>query len=238
MDIKEFEKIIRQKESGLATAYPVLMRKVYTWMTFAMIITGICAYGVATSPVLMHAIFSNPLVFWGMLIAEFVLVIGLGGALRRLSLMTATLMFILYSVINGALLSSIFLVYAGDTIAQTFFITAATFGVMSAWGFFTRKDLSGMGSLLTMALIGIVLASLANVFLKISGLAMIINYVGVLVFVGLTAFDTQKIKNMLLQSDDASEEMQKIALLGALTLYLDFINMFLFLLRIFGGNRK
>ena len=169
-----------------------------------------------------------------MIIAEFALVIGVSAAINRLSLTTATLMFILYSVINGALLSYIFLAYTASSIATVFFITAGTFGVMAFIGYTTKTDLSSMGKIVMMALIGLIIATVVNLFIKSSGLTMILSYVGVLVFVGLTAYDTQKIKHMLLQAPDAGEGAQKLALLGALSLYLDFINLFIYLLRIFG----
>ena len=216
-------------------AFPVLMRKVYVWMTLALAITGFTAYGVATSPGLMQAIYTNPILFWGLIIAEFALVIGVSAAINKLSLTTATLMFILYSVINGALLSYIFLAYTSSSIATVFFITAGTFGAMAIVGYTTKTDLSSMGKYLLMALIGLIIATLVNVFfVKSTGFELILSYAGVLIFVGLTAYDTQKIKQMLMQAPDAGETAQKYALLGALSLYLDFINLFIYLLRIFG----
>ena len=182
----------------------------------------------------MTALFTNRILFWGLVIAEFALVIGISAAINKLSLTTATLMFVLYSVINGAVLSSIFLIYTMSSIASVFFITAGTFAVMAFIGYVTKTDLSSMGKILFMALIGIIIATIVNIFLKSSGLEMIVSYLGVLIFVGLTAYDSQKIKNMLLMAPDASEGAQKLALLGALTLYLDFINLFIYLLRIFG----
>lgn len=225
----------RQFESSLA--FPALMRKVYLWMTLALVITGFSSYYVASSPVLLQAIYSNSVVLWGLIIAELALVFGISGAIHKLSLTTATLMFVLYSVINGATLSSIFLIYDLGTIANVFFITAATFSVMALYGYFTKKDLTSWGRILFMALIGIIIASVVNIFVGSSGLSLIVSYLGVLIFVGLTAYDSQKIKEMLIQAPDASESMQKIALLGALTLYLDFINLFLHLLRILGSSR-
>ena len=145
------------------------------------------------------------------------------------------MLFVLYSVINGAVLSSIFLIYTMTSIASVFFITAGTFAVMALIGYTTKTDLTSMGKILMMAIIGLIIASLVNVFLvKSSGFDLIISYVGVLIFVGLTAYDSQKIKQLLLQAPDAGESAQKVALLGALSLYLDFINLFLYLLRIFG----
>ena len=229
-----FDAMTREQGLSMSAAFPVLMRKVYVWMTLALLITGATAYGVATSPGIQMALFSNQVLFWGLIIAEFALVIGISAAINRLSLTTATLMFILYSVINGAMLSSIFLIYTMSSIASVFFITAGTFGVMALIGYTTKKDLTSMGKILLMALIGIIIATIVNIFLKSSGLQMIVSYLGVLVFVGLTAYDSQKIKQMLQMAPDTSEASQKLALLGALTLYLDFVNLFIYLLRIFG----
>ena len=215
-------------------AFPVLMRKVYVWMTLALAITGLTAYGVATSPGLMQAIYTNQILFWGLIIAEFALVIGVSAAINRLSLGTATFMFVLYSVINGALLSYIFVLYTASSISTVFFITAGTFAAMALIGYTTKTDLSSWGKILLMALIGLIIATIVNVFIKSTMFDMILSYVGVLIFVGLTAYDSQKIKQMLLQAPDAGESAQKVALLGALSLYLDFINLFLYLLRIFG----
>lgn len=234
MEVQELERMIREKEGMLSLAFPALMRKVYVWMSFALLITGIMAYGVAESPGLMQTIFSNKLVFWGIIIAQFALVFGISGAINRLSLPIATLLFVAYASLNGIIFSSIFVIYSTAVIAKVFFITAGTFGAMSLYGYFTKADLSGMGKILMMALIGLIIATVVNIFLKSSGLEMILSYVGVLIFVGLTAWDTQKIKMMLAQCQDMNEEAQKIALLGAFTLYLDFINLFIYLLRIFG----
>lgn len=159
------------------------------------------------------------------------------GAIGRLSATAATLLFVLYSIVNGATLSVIFLAYTMTSIASVFFITAGTFAVMAFIGYTTKTDLTSFGKMLMMGLIGIILATVVNIFIGSSMLNMIVSYVGVVVFVGLTAYDSQKIKNLLYQVDNMSEEAQKLALLGSLTLYLDFINLFLMLLRIFGGNR-
>jgi hypothetical protein len=230
----DFNLSSRERELSMSAAFPALMRKVYVWMTLALALTGFTAYGVATSPGIITALYSNSVLLWGLVIAEFAIVFGVSAAINRLSLSTATLLFVLYSVINGALFSSIFLVYTMSSIASVFFITAGTFAVMALVGYTTKKDLSSMGKILFMALIGIIIATIVNIFLKSSGLETIISYLGVLLFVGLTAYDTQKIKNMLVMAPDAGEASQKIALLGALTLYLDFINLFIYLLRIFG----
>lgn len=238
MDYEEItNSISRDRELEMSAAFPVLMRKVYLWMTMALVITGFTAFYVAHSETLMMAIFTNQILFWGLLIAELGLVIGLSAAINKLSLTVATLMFVLYSVINGATMSFIFLAYTASSITNVFFITAGTFAAMALFGYFTKTDLTSMGKILMMALVGVIIASVVNIFTKSEGLSIILNYIGVLVFVGLTAYDTQKIKQMMLMAPDAGEESQKIALLGALSLYLDFINLFLYLLRIFGGRR-
>lgn len=235
MEINDLDRLIREQEGSLSLAFPALMRKVYVWMTLALVLTGITAYGVASSPGLMMTIFQTPAIMWGLIIAELAIVIAISAAINRLSLTTATLLFVLYSVLNGATLSLIFVVYTMSSIANVFFITAGTFGVMAAYGYFTKRDLSSWGKLLLMALIGLIIATLVNVFLvKSSGFDLILSYAGVLIFVGLTAYDTQKIKQMLAMQTDMGEGAQKVALLGALSLYLDFINLFLYLLRIFG----
>jgi len=238
MDYEELTNTLsRERELEMSTAFPVLMRKVYLWMTMALVITGITAYYVADNETLQTIIRDNQILFWGLLIAELGLVIGLSAAINKLSLTMATLMFVLYSVVNGATMSFIFYVYAKSSITNVFLITAGTFAAMALFGYFTKTDLSSMGKILMMALIGVIIASIVNIFTKSEGLSIILNYVGVLVFVGLTAYDTQKIKQMMLMAPDAGEGSQKIALLGALSLYLDFINLFLYLLRIFGSRR-
>ncbi len=228
---------INEKERGLTNVFSALMRKVYTWMTLALVITGVTAYGVASSPTLLMSIYSNSAIMWGLIIAEFALVFAISGAINRLSLSTATLLFIIYSVLNGAMLSSVFMLYTVTNIAKVFFITAGTFGAMAFYGYTTKKDLTSIGKILFMALIGLIIATVVNMFLKSSGFDYILSYIGVAIFTGLTAWDSQKIKQMLQTQYDMSEGAQKLALLGALTLYLDFINLFLYLLRIFGNNR-
>ena len=238
MEQQDLDRLIREKEGALSLAFPALMRKVYVWMTLALIITGVTAYGVAHSEVLMQSVYESRGVFWALLLAELGLVYGISRFIDRLSLTTATLLFILYSALNGATLSVIFLAYSADVITKVFFITAGTFGVMAAFGYFTKTDLTGLGKLLIMALVGLIIASLVNLLLlKSSGFDLILSYIGVLLFVGLTAYDSQKIKRMLAQAEDMGEGAQKTALMGSLTLYLDFINLFLYLLRIFGRER-
>ncbi len=225
---------VTTREAEVSAAFPALMRKVYVWMTFALAITGITAYLVATNETLLTLIYSHQAVMWVLVIAELAIVIGVTAAINKISLPVATLLFVVYSVLNGALFSSIFLVYTMASIAKVFFITAGTFGAMSLYGYTTKSDLTSWGKILIMGVLGLIIATVVNLFLKSSGLEMIISYAGVLIFVGLTAYDTQKIKQMCLQAPDAGETMQKYALLGALSLYLDFINLFIYLLRIFG----
>ena len=229
--------MIREKEGAASLMFPALMRKVYLWMTLALVITGFTAWGVASNPGLIYSIVTNRILFWGLVIAELALVWIISGATNRLSLTTATLLFVLYSIINGTTLSVIFLAYTLTSIANVFFITAGTFAVMAFIGYTTKTDLTSLGKILFMALIGLILATIVNIFMGSSMLNMIVSYAGVVIFVGLTAYDSQKIKNMLYEADNMDDSAQKIALLGSLTLYLDFINLFLYLLRIFGNNR-
>lgn len=238
MDYNDFTRVVDEKERGLEmqVAFPALMRKVYGWMALALIITGLTSYMVASSPGLMQMIFANRLVFWGMVIAELAIVFVISGRINRLSLVSATTWFIVYSVLNGALLSFIFMIYTQTAITEVFFITAGTFGAMALIGSTTKRDLTNLGGILFMALIGLIIASVVNFFVQSNTLDLIVSYVGVLIFVGLTAWDAQQIKRMLAMAPDAGEGAQKIALLGALNLYLDFINLFLYLLRIFGGR--
>ncbi|MCD8291055.1 MAG: Bax inhibitor-1/YccA family protein [Prevotella sp.] len=239
MNEERLYELIREKEQGASMALPALMRKVYVWMTLALVITGFTAYGVASSPGIISALFSNMLLFWGLFIVEIALVWIVSARINRMSITTATLLFVAYSILNGVTLSIIFLAYTMSSITSVFFITAGTFAAMSLIGLFTKADLTSLGKILFMALIGLIIATLVNVFFIRSGMfSLIVSYIGVLIFVGLTAYDTQKIKKMLMMADNMSEEGQKIALLGSLSLYLDFINLFLYLLRIFGGNRN
>lgn len=236
MEVQELEKIIRQQEMTNASTFKVLMRKVYLWMTLALMITGITAAGVANSPNILALIYSSQVVMWGIIIAEFGLVIYISARLEKLSLSTATILFALYSILNGVMLSSIFLLYSTAIISKVFFITAGTFGVTALYGYATKKDLSSLGNILFMALIGLVIATIVNVFMKSAMFDLILSYIGVIIFVGLTAWDSQKIKHMMMVQQDADESAQKLALIGALSLYLDFINLFLYLLRIFGRS--
>lgn len=236
MDYEEmnYQSFSRDRQLEASYAFPALMRKTYLWMSMALVITGLTAYVVATNAAISSYLFMHSQLIWVLFLAEIGLVIGLSAAIRKISLSTATLMYVAYAALNGITFSSLFYVYTMGSLASTFFITAGTFGAMSLVGFFTKTDLSSMGKILLMALIGLIIASVVNIFVASSGLEMLMTYLGVLIFVGLTAYDTQKIKQMFLMAPDASESTQKYAVLGALTLYLDFINLFLYLLRIFG----
>ena len=228
---------VEERAQSSALSFPALMSKVYLWMTLALVVTGMTAYYVASSPAILYAIVSNQIAFWGLFIGELVLVFVLSSRIMSLSFVTASLMFVAYSVMNGVFFSFIFLAYTEQSIATTFLITAGTFGAMSLFGFVTKRDLSAMGRILFMLLIGLIIATVVNIFMKAEGLTLILNYAGVVIFVGLTAYDTQSIKQMLQEHGD-KEGAEKIALLGSLSLYLDFINLFIYLLRFFGESRK
>lgn len=228
---------VEERAQSSALSFPALMSKVYLWMTLALVVTGMTAYYVASSPAILYAIVSNQIAFWGLFIGELVLVFVLSSRIMSLSFVTASLMFVIYSIMNGVFFSFILLAYTEQSIATTFLITAGTFGAMSLFGFVTKRDLSAMGRILFMLLIGLLIATVVNIFMKAEGLTLILNYAGVVIFVGLTAYDTQSIKQMLQEYGD-KEGAEKIALLGSLSLYLDFINLFIYLLRFFGESRK
>ena len=221
------------------TAYRTLMGKVYLWMTLALAVTGLTSLYVASSPGLVQSIFASRGTFWLLVIAELALVFILSARIMKMSFSTAGIMFALYSVLNGVTMSFLFIAYTSTSIATAFFVTAGMFAAMSFIGFVTKKDLSSFGSFFTMALIGLIIASVVNIFLNSSVMYWIITYVGVLLFVGLTAYDTQKIKQMLIEyGDEVNDSTQKLALIGSLSLYLDFINLFLYILRLFGNNKE
>jgi FtsH-binding integral membrane protein len=213
------------------------MVKVYSWMCLALIITGGVAMYTASSEAMMQMVFGNRYVFFGLILLEFVAVGVLVGLINRMTSSVATVIFIVYSVFNGLTLSAIFTLYTSESIASTFFITAGTFGAMSFYGYVTKTDLSRWGNLFFMALIGLVIASVVNWFMQSTVLYWITTCAGVLIFTGLTAYDTQKIKNTNIIGNEGSDQDHKEAIMGALTLYLDFINLFLYLLRIFGRRK-
>ncbi len=222
---------------SIPTVEADFMQKVYLWMTFALTLTGFVAYRTTQSEFLLELIFSSSFGLIGLILVELALVFWIMSGIQRMSSNMAIGLFLLYSVLNGMTLSVLLIAYTGASVASTFFITAGMFGAMSIYGYTTKQDLSSWGNLLFMALFGLILASVVNIFLQSSGLYWLISYIGVLVFVGLTAYDTQKIKQLAAQVIVESEVGRKVAILGALTLYLDFINMFIFMLRILGNRR-
>ncbi len=240
MDYNNYSNIVddRSRELERSRVLPFLMRKVYTWMALALAITGIVAYGIGNSPGLLMSLFSSRMPMIVLCVAEIGLVLWLSARLNRISIVTATVGFIAFSVLNGMSMSVIFAVYTTTSIARTFFITAGMFGAMALIGYTTKKDLSKFGGILTMALIGLIIAGLVNMFIQSSMFDLILSGIGVLVFCGLTAWDLQWIKRTLSEAPDMGEAAQKIALLGALNLYLDFINLFIYLLRFLGNNRN
>jgi FtsH-binding integral membrane protein len=211
--------------------------RVYNWMVLGLAITAIISLIVSSNQTFANAIYGNGVIFFGLIIIELLLVVALSAAINRISASTATLMFFAYSALNGLTLSVVFLAYTQASIASTFFITAATFGALSIYGYTTKSDLTSWGSFLFMGLIGVILASVANIFIHNQALYWVVTYGGIIVFVGLTAYDTQKLKQMAL-SDFGNEAMErKASVIGALRLYLDFINLFLFFLRLIGRRR-
>lgn len=230
------EKQVTTLNAQAVSTENILIKNVYTWMCVALLITGFTAYYAAGSYAIMEAILSNRILFFGLFIAQFILVIALTARIQSLSFSAALSLFILYSFLNGITMSVIFLAYTSASIASTFFVTAGTFGAMSLYGYFTKKDLTSIGNLCMMALLGLIIASVVNLFFDNELLYWITTYAGVLIFVGLTAYDTQKIKEML-HGQEVNEDTQKFAIIGALKLYLDFINLFLYLLRLFGKRR-
>lgn len=211
--------------------------KVFGWMAFALFVTAFVAYYVASTPSLFIPIITNRILFLALIIGEIFLVGYLVVAVKKVSAATATAIFIGYSALNGLTLSVIFLAYTLSSISTTFFITASTFAIMSFYGYVTKKDLTSIGNLCFMGLIGIIIASIVNMFFFNETVYWVTTYIGVLVFVGLIAYDTQKIKNMNVLGNEGTEEDRKEAIIGALALYLDFINLFLLLLRIFGRKK-
>ncbi len=214
-----------------------LLGQVYAWMTAGLLVTSAVAAYAASAPIVLNLIYGNPVTIWLLFIAQIGLVIGLSAAIDRLAPLAAVGLFIAYAALNGLTLSAIFLVYTYTSIAQTFLATAATFGVMSLYGATTKRDLSTAGNLLVMALIGLIIGSVVNLFWANSVLYWFITYLGIAIFIGLTAWDTQQIKQLSQQAYDDTTA-QRVAIIGALKLYLDFINLFVLLLRIFGSRRE
>ena len=224
--------------TATATAERVtaFLRKVYGWMFVGLGVTAAVALGVASSPTLMQAIFGSKILFFGLVIAELGLVFFLSARVNKLAPATAAGLFLLYSALNGATLAAIFVMFTGTSIATTFFVTAGMFGALALYGSTTKRSLAGVGQFAFMGLIGLILASVVGMFLKSDGLQFVISIVGVIVFTGLTAWDAQQLKAMATALPEG--QTGSYAVVGALSLYLDFINLFLFMLRFLGGRRN
>jgi len=228
---------VMQGGLSVESAQQRFVTKVFWWMCAALLTTAAVSYYVVSSEQLLMTIITNRALFFGLIIAELGIVIAISAALNRLSSMAATGLFFLYAALTGATISVVFVAYTQESIFTTFLITAGTFGAMGIYGYTTKRDLTSVGSLAFMGLIGIILASVLNIFVRSTFLYTVVTYVGVLVFVGLTAYDAQKTKRMGASLVEGSEAERKGAIVGALALYLDFINLFLLLLRIFGRRR-
>lgn len=221
----------------IASLQAAFVAKVYGWMCFALCVTALVSYLVVTNPAILKVLLGNRMLVYGLFGAEFLIVIGLSALIDKMSAYTSTAIFIAYSALNGVTFALIFLVYTASSIASAFGITAGVFGVMSLYGYVTKRDLTTIGNIFFMALIGLIIATFVNMFWANSTLYWITTYACVLVFCGLTAYDTQKIKEMAVCVEGDFEEGRKSAVSGALELYLDFINLFLCILRIFGSRR-
>lgn len=224
-----------RSEQSVAQTLSAVMKQVYLKMFLALLVTGFVSMWAASSDMFLNAVFANSWGIWVLMGVEVLLVIAISGAINKLSSAMATGLFFLFAIVNGLSLAPIFLIFELGSIATTFFITAATFGAMSLYGYFTDSDLSKFGSILVMALIGLIICSIVNIFMESETMYWIISGAGVLIFVGLTAWDTQKIKQMALTMPNATDG--RLATIGALSLYLDFINLFIYLLRFMGDRR-
>ena len=224
-----------QSTGGIVDVVSRVMRKVYLKMCLALVVTALTSFFVVSSPALLNLVFSSRIIFFGLIIAELAVVLVLSGMLHKLSSATASLLFYGYAILNGVVLSSVLVIYTGESVATTFLITAGVFAAMSIYGYTTKSDLTKFGSFLFMALIGLIICSLVNLFLQSNTMEWIISLAGVAIFIGLTAWDTQKIKEWAALS--YGQDTSKLATMGALSLYLDFVNLFLNLLRLFGDRR-
>ncbi len=229
--------VLSRSPQAIAQEQGRFLVRVYNWMASGLLLTGGVAFWVANSPTLTEIIFSNSLLFFGLIIGELVMVGALAGWVMKMHVRTASLVFWGYSALNGLTFSFVFLLYTSSSITSTFLVTAGTFGAMSFYGATTKKDLTSWGSFLFMGLVGIILASFVNFFFQSPMIYWVTTYAGILIFVGLTAYDTQKILEMNIIGNEGTDEDTKEAIRGALTLYLDFINLFLLLLRVFGHQR-
>lgn len=222
------------KEITLSNDIAAFMTRVYSWMTLGLLLTAVVALLAASSEAFVTALLGNQLYFWGLMLGTFGIVMWLSAAAMKMSPEKAAFLFLVYAALNGLMFSVLFFAFTSASIALTFFITAGTFGAMSVYGMVTKQDLSRLGNIALMGLIGIIIASLANLFMKSDTMHWIISYLGVAIFVVLTAYDTQKLKRVAMEVGSQGDMAFKASIMGALTLYLDFINLFLFLLRLFG----
>jgi len=217
----------------------ILLRSVYNWMMVGLLVSGLTAFMVSHSALLVHMLFGNPYTIWVLFFIEIALVLAISAGINKMDVSTARILFILFSFVDGMTLGAIFLIYTESSIAMTFFIAAMTFGVMSLYGYFTDADLSSWGTLLFAGLIGIIIALVVNFFLQSPQFEWWISVIGVIIFTALTAYDTQKIKEMGLAMANGDEaDLSRVAIIGALALYLDFINLFVMLLEFFGNQRN
>jgi len=223
----------QQVDRALAADSSAFLRKVYAYMAGGLFATAVTATAVASSETALQLIVQTPALLIGLIVAEFGMVIALSAFVNRMSAAVAGALFLLYAILNGVTLSFLFMSYTASSIASTFFVTAGTFGAISAYGYATKRDLSGLGSFAIMGLFGLIIASVVNIFLKSPMIYWLTTFMGVIVFTGLTAYDTQKLKRFAVSSGDPS----RVAVQGALMLYLDFINLFLYLLRLLGRRR-
>ncbi len=230
------QRILTGSESRVSESS--FISKVYLRMAGGLFLSAAASFWLLSQPELLKAVVTNKVLFFGLIIAELALVIGLSAALMRLSAFAAAVMFCVYSFLNGLTLTPIFLVYTGASIMTTFAVTAGTFLFFSVYGITTKRDLTSVGSLAVMGLIGVILASLVNIFLKSTALMWIVTFVGIAVFLGLIAYDTQKLKGMHAMGIQDETMGRKLAIMGALALYLDFINLFILLLRVFGRQKN
>lgn len=222
-------------QSASVSRVSAVLRRVYLLMTGGLLVTAVTALACASSQGFINLFMSNGWMMWALILVEFALVLGISGALNKLTSTAAALLFIAFAIVNGMTFWTLLYAFTSSSIAKTFFIAAGTFGAMAVYGLCTNRDLTRWGNLLIMALFGLIIATLVNLFFKSQGFDTIISFVGVLIFVGLTAWDNQQIKRMAMMAPE--DTVWKLAVLGALNLYLDFINMFLYLLRFFGDSR-
>lgn len=235
--MQDYSKPTYASRDAIAGEQQRFMVRVYNWMGTGLALTGVMAWYISTNETIINILVNNPMLFMVLFIVEIGLVFYLAARVMTMSESQAMGVFFLYAGLNGVTLAPLFLLYTSASLASTFMVTAGMFGAMSFYGYTTKKDLTSLGGFLFMGLIGIIIASIVNMFMNSSALYWIISYAGILIFVGLTAYDTQKIKEMNILGNEGTEEDTKEAIRGALTLYLDFINLFLMLLRVMGDRR-